>query len=190
MSADRFLNELKRQGAQMDATRSHTEPATVLSYNPLNGTMRATYQPSGTPSGWLPCVFPSVGPGTGIVCPPVQGQQVLMAFEGGERDSGVMLGGMYSDLSLIPGINGSPVQSGEIALITGTSSGTFLYLDSLGNITLQTPTSVLITAPSVTITGNVHIAQNLTVGNGATGSVALADGRTMTIQDGIVTNIF
>jgi hypothetical protein len=39
------------------------------------------------------------------------------------------------------------------------------------------------------IKGQVHVSKNLTVGNGATGSFTSSDGKTVTVQDGIVVNI-
>jgi len=45
-------------------------------------------------------------------------------------------------------------------------------------------------APFVQFNGNVGVSENLTVGNGASGAFTTVEGLTVTVQDGIVTNIF
>jgi phage gp45-like len=45
-------------------------------------------------------------------------------------------------------------------------------------------------APNVTIEQNVHVEGNLTVSSGATGSFTTPLGQTVTVQDGIITNIY
>jgi hypothetical protein len=41
-----------------------------------------------------------------------------------------------------------------------------------------------------TVTGSLHVGGNVTVGSGASGSFTSTDGKTVTVQDGIITNIY
>jgi hypothetical protein len=62
--------------------------------------------------------------------------------------------------------------------------------DATGERTLAvTPSGVEITAEA-TITGSLDVSGNVTVGNGASGSFTSAEGLTVVVQDGIVTNIY
>lgn len=64
-------------------------------------------------------------------------------------------------------------------------------MDSLQIRSDDGTTSVDVAGSGVTITSPLVIAtQNLQVGNGATGSFTTPTGQTVTVQDGIVTNIF
>lgn len=56
-------------------------------------------------------------------------------------------------------------------------------------ITISTQ-QVAINAPSVRASGSLYVGQNAYIGNAATGTFTTANGLTVTVQDGIVTNIF
>ena len=56
-------------------------------------------------------------------------------------------------------------------------------------ITLNAPKGVVITT-QVNIKGSLNVKGNVIVGNGASGTFTTMDGFTVTVQDGIVTNIY
>lgn len=66
--------------------------------------------------------------------------------------------------------------------------GTSLDIDPTGNVRITAPTVELTTTQ--TITGDERITGGLTVGAGASGTFTTPSGLTVTVQDGIVTNIF
>lgn len=57
------------------------------------------------------------------------------------------------------------------------------------NITVVTPNGIVTTAQEYVI-GSMNVSENITVGNGASGTFTTPQGQTVTVQDGIVTNIF
>jgi hypothetical protein len=70
-------------------------------------------------------------------------------------------------------------------LITNVSgNATITCTGTASSIGLTAPSGLTVTAPNALFTGNV------VVGTGATGTVTDLAGRTVTVQDGIITNIF
>jgi hypothetical protein len=57
------------------------------------------------------------------------------------------------------------------------------------SINITAPNGMFINAES-SIQGSLDVSGNVTVGNGASGTFTSLDGLTITVQDGIVTNIF
>jgi hypothetical protein len=70
----------------------------------------------------------------------------------------------------------------------GGPSGMSLDVDPTGNVRITAPSVELTTTQ--TITGDERITGGLTVGAGASGTFTTPSGLTVTVQDGIVTNIF
>ena len=67
-----------------------------------------------------------------------------------------------------------------------------VFIDAQGT-TLIEPTGntyLSVSAPGVTVDGNEYVSRNLSVGTGATGTFTSADGFIVTVQDGIIINIF
>jgi len=71
----------------------------------LTGTTRVLIQPDGVLTGWLPVLSPWVGPGWGISCPPLPGDQVLIVPQEGNVGCGVVVGGLYSNMVRPPNAN-------------------------------------------------------------------------------------
>lgn len=76
-----------------------------------------------------------------------------------------------------------------VVSILGTQAPTQFFEFSATGITVTTPTNLRINGES-NITGSLNVTGNVTVGNGASGSFTTPSGQTVTVQDGIVTNIF
>lgn len=57
-------------------------------------------------------------------------------------------------------------------------------------ITTPSPGSVTVNSELIEFNGNLGVSGNVTVGNGASGQFTTPAGQTVTVQDGIVTNIF
>lgn len=81
-----------------------------------------------------------------------------------------------SDALYIGGIlNGTPIQ--------------YVQFQESG-ITILSPFNVTTSAPTINEGGNVVTSDNVSVGNGASGSFSTPTGQTVMVQDGIITNIF
>lgn len=70
----------------------------------------------------------------------------------------------------------------------GALGGASIDIDPSGNVTVVAPSVELTTTQ--TITGDERITGGLSVGAGASGTFTTPSGLTVTVQDGIVTNIF
>lgn len=79
----------------------------------------------------------------------------------------------------------------DAVYIGGMLNGTptqYIQFNSLG-ITITSPHGLSINAES-TITGSLDVSGNVTIGNGASGTFTSLDGLVVTVQDGVITNIF
>jgi phage gp45-like len=87
------------------------------------------------------------------------------------------------------------LQPGETAIYA--VDGTRVHCKIGGIVEIIAATQVIITAPNgveitgdVTITGNLTTSANVTGGTGASGSFTSPLGQTITVRDGVITNIF
>lgn len=132
--------------------------------------------------------------------PPSVGEQVLLLSPGGDIHGAFALRGLYSNAFPAPDSSGA-------THLTRYPDGTLVHYDherhlltvDLGSgsarVVCQTATveaekNITLDTPAVNCTGSVVAEQNVHVGNGATGSFTTPTGQTVTVQDGIVTNIF
>lgn len=140
-------------------------------------------QPEQVPSGWLPVLAHSVGPGWGLVSPPYPGMQAFVASDTGNGHHGVIVGMSYS-LQAMPPVppngfdqpDGTPVQAGEFALVS--QAGAVLRLCADGSIHIVGDVRI---DGSLTIQGDVAVQASST--SGATGTLTTADTITSTGGD-------
>ena len=122
--------------------------------------------------------------------PPVNGAIAVLLAIGGDPANMVALlsnpnrrmGAMAPGEQVIYGPGGSRVavrRGGLVEILAATRVSIVAR-----NVTITATAAVTLTAPVVEITGN------LTVGTGATGVFTSTSGQTVTVQDGIITNIF
>lgn len=149
---DAFVNVLKAHAGQMDQRSGQPRFAIVSSVDPTNFTAQVTIQPEGVLSGWLPVLSPWVGAGWGIACPPAPGDQVLVLWQEGDAEHGVIVGRAWSANDASPG---APV--GELWL--QHKSGSFLKLHNDGSIESK--------AANWTHTGDLHVSGDVFDGHGA-----------------------
>ena len=74
------------------------------------------------------------------------------------------------------------------ALTLAMKSGAAISVDVSGNVAVTAPNTALTT--QVLVSGSMIVTGIVTVGDGASGTFTSAEGLTITVQDGIVTNIF
>lgn len=115
------------------------------------------------PTGWMPVLTPMVGPGWGLVTPPLQGAQVFVAPDHGDGSSGVVIGMAFSTEQMPPqtpvAIDGAnkPVAQGEFALVSRT--GAVMRFAADGSIYMKAPVVVegtlTVKGDIVSTTGNI-----------------------------------
>jgi hypothetical protein len=124
---DNFLNQLKAQASQLDQGWAQPRLAIVSSINPATYSARVSVQPEGVLSGWLPIASAWVGAGWGLACLPAPGDQVLVIWQEGDSEQGIIVARLWSSSVPPPEI---PV--GELWLQHKT--GSFLKLHNDGSI--------------------------------------------------------
>lgn len=129
---DHFLNLLRGQAAQADQAWAHPRVAIVTSVDPSLSSARATIQPEGILSGWLPIATSWAGNGWGFVCPPQVGDQVIVVAQEGDSEQGLIVGRLWSANANPP--NAAP---GECWLVHKT--GTYIKLLNDGSLASNGP---------------------------------------------------
>lgn len=91
------MNAVRGEAERVTSRIATTRLGTISSYNPDNYTVKVKLQPEGTETGWLPLTSPWVGNGWGMFAPPAMGDQVEVAFDGGDAEVGLANNRLYSD---------------------------------------------------------------------------------------------
>jgi hypothetical protein len=130
---DAFLNHLKGYAAQLDFGSAEPRLGVVTSVDVATYTARVTVQPDGILTGWLPIAAGWIGAGWGLVCAPSPGDQVIVLWQEGDAEQGIIVGRLWSAVAQPPQ---APV--GECWLIHKT--GSFIRLQNDGTIASQSTT--------------------------------------------------
>lgn len=117
------------------AARRAAQPrvGVVSSVDPERSLARVRIQPEDVLSGWLPLVTLWLGQGWGLTCPPAPGDQVLVIWQEGDSENGVVIGRLPSARQ-VPG----KVDVGEFCI--RHKSGAQIRLRNDGNIVSNAPT--------------------------------------------------
>lgn len=142
-----------------------------------------------------PCQFPSGG-GVTLTFPVKEGDECLVVFASRSIDSWYQSGGVQApvearmhDLSdgfVHLGFRSKPRVLSNIS----TSAAQLRSDDGLAYVEVNPDSHLITILGQVQINGSADVSENLTVGNGASGTFMSSDGLTVTVQDGIVTNIY
>ena len=124
---DSFLNHLKAQASQLDQGWAQPRLGVVSSVDTATYTARVSVQPEGVMSGWLPVASAWVGAGWGMGCLPAPGDQVLVIWQEGDAEQGIIVARLWSSSVPPPQV---PV--GELWLQHKT--GSYLKLHNDGSI--------------------------------------------------------
>lgn len=188
----RLANAYRQQAAAQDGTGPANRWGTIQSVDTTNMTAKVLIQPENVLSGWLPINAPVAGPGWGVVCPPVVGQQVKIIPDAGDHESYSIAGSTWSKSNPPP----SGSKSGELWLVHSTGASikllntaddqkVMLALDAAGvRVTLLNTGHFVIVDPSgakfemtnngtITLTGTLHVTGNVIAGFGGADQVAL-----------------
>ncbi len=139
---DNFLNHLKSQASQLDQGWAQPRLGVVASVDPASFTARVTVQPEGVLTGWLPIASAWVGAGWGLACLPAPGDQVLVLWQEGDAEHGIVALRLWSNVAAAP-----PAPVGEFWIVH--KSGSFLKLANDGSIQSS--------AGTWTHTGSLHV---------------------------------
>jgi hypothetical protein len=143
---DGFFNQLKAQSAQQDQGWAQPRLAMVSSVDPATATARVMIQPEGVLSGWLPIASAWVGAGWGLACLPAPGDQVVVIWQEGNAEHGIVVARLWSNVAAPPA---APV--GEFWVVH--RSGSFLKLCNDGSI--QSSAGTWTHTGDLVVTGNV-----------------------------------
>jgi phage baseplate assembly protein V len=124
---DTFLNLMKSHASQLDQGWAQPRLATVASVDSATYTARVTVQPEGLLSGWLPMASTWVGNGWGLACPPKPGDQVIVLWQEGDAEQGLIIGRIWCQAVPPPA-----APAGEFWLVH--ASGSYLKLHNDGSI--------------------------------------------------------
>jgi phage baseplate assembly protein V len=147
---DTFLNLVKSHATQLDQGWAQPRLATVSSVDPATYTARVMVQPEGLLSGWLPIAAAWVGNGWGVACAPTPGDQVIVLWQEGDAEQGLIIGRLWSQATPPPA-----APSGEFWLVH--SSGSYLKLHNDGS--MQSSAGTWTHHGSIVVSGDVSDAQ-------------------------------
>lgn len=164
MSNAALLGAIRAHGAMAAEQTAVTKNGEVTAYNPAAFTIKVTFPPDETETGWIPLGSPWVGNGWGMFCAPSLGDQVEIDFQDGSQNA-PKTGMRFFDAQNAP-LN---VPSGEFWLIH--KSGAYFKLTNDGKLTIIDGHGAQIQldgAGNISSQGNWTHNGNLTVQNGTT----------------------
>ena len=120
-----ILNVMRAQAGMTGQGKAASRLGLVTAYDPGTYSVKVQFQPDMAETGWIPLGALATGPGYGIYAAPVIGEQIVVAFQDGDRDAGVAEQRFF-DNDNPP----APVPSGEIWILHKT--GAFFKLTNDG----------------------------------------------------------
>lgn len=166
-----MMDELRNQSmlaADMAVSQRMTvREAVVSSYDPNHYSARVRLQPENVETGWLPVATMRAGNGWGVFLPPSVGDVVMVLFEQGSRDAGLVLGALFGDRF-------RPVNVPAGEFLIRHKAGSLLRFNNDGTVRLESQGALSSSAPSWTHTGPMTLAGNLTVSGTASVSGAVS----------------
>jgi phage baseplate assembly protein V len=154
MTAARHTHMMRTQAMLAAGSTGKPRLGLVSSYNPATYAVKVKVQPDDIETGWLPIVTHMAGQGWGIYAGPANGDQAIVVFQEGDRETGVCLGFLPSDTDKPPS-----VPSGEVQVIH--KSGAFLKFLSDGTVNIVSTAGINSTGPW-NHTGTLHTSDNIT----------------------------
>ena len=202
MSMDAFSNMIRKHAAMINVGRAACRIGIVKNYNPgpPYPTVKVALQPDGTLTGYLPITAQWVGNGWGMFGAPNIGDCCEVQFQEDGAGGGFVVGRFWN-----VDAQGIPVPSGEFwcvhesgayfkltndgKLSLNDAAGSTIIMNGDGTGTISFVNGLTVNAET-TLNGSLDVSDNVTVNNGASGTFTSLDGFTITVQDGITTNIY
>lgn len=164
----RQINMMKLQ-AQMSGRKANVRLGLVSSLDQANYCAKVRIQPEDAETGWLPIASEWVGNGWGLFCPPEINDMVVVEFQEGDFEAGIITRRLYNDsdrpLSVAPG---------EFWLVH--QSGSFLKFKNDGSVDVTSNTNL-----TATVGGN--LAANVTGNATITAAAAVIQAATIKLQN-------
>jgi phage baseplate assembly protein gpV len=99
---NRLSDAIKSHATALDLRQAEARFGAVTSVDSSKSMVRVKLQPEDVLTGWLPTLSPWIGNGWGMVCLPSPGDQVLVVFQEGDANHGVVAGRAYSAVQRPP----------------------------------------------------------------------------------------
>lgn len=155
-----LTNVMLAQALTSGKLRANTRIGKIIAYDPNTFSVRVEVQPFGEATGWMPLGSPWVGNNWGAFFAPSIGDEVVVNFQEGLLEAGLVSARLFTDAS--PPLQ---VPAGEAWLVH--SSGSSLKFKTDGSVELVSASKLNITVTG-DVTLNVQGAVNATVSNGMT----------------------
>jgi phage baseplate assembly protein V len=153
--------------AQAVTQGSFERLGTLTGYDPAGQTAKVRIEPEGMETGWIRLAAPAVGQGWGIVAGPQIGDEVIVGFENGELNGGIVLARLFNDAH--PPL---AVPSGEFWLVH--RSGSLLKFLNDGSVMLTAAGEATFQATRHRFIGPVAMDHTLQVARQITGQGGMA----------------
>lgn len=176
------LNNLIAMRAQQAfAGFSGTRQGVITAYDPKEYAIKASLQPTGEETGWIPLGTPWAGNGWGFAAGPMIGAEVQIDFDSGTIGVGMAGGQFYNNEDRSPGPPSGELwivhQSGSMlkflnsgAVVIQDKSGTVFSLNGNGTSTHTASNGMTINA-NMQNNGNFQSSGSVKDQNGAHGSL-------------------
>ncbi|HFI2181405.1 TPA: phage baseplate assembly protein V [Enterobacter roggenkampii] len=176
------LNNLIAMRAQQAfAGFSGTRQGVITAYDPKEYAIKASLQPTGEETGWIPLGTPWAGNGWGFAAGPMIGAEVQIDFDSGTIGVGMAGGQFYNNEDRSPGPPSGELwivhQSGSVlkflnsgAVVIQDKSGTVFSLNGNGTSTHTASNGMTINA-NMQNNGNFQSSGSVKDQNGAHGSL-------------------
>ena len=125
---------------------------------------------------------------TAVWNPPSEGEQVIVLSPNGDLAAGFALPSIFCAAFAKP-----PGATKDNTMIAFSDGAVLLYDTASHRLSARLPDkgSFSVTAPGgMRLEGSLQVSENISAGNGATGSFTTPTGLTVMVQDGLVTNIY
>ena len=173
---DRLRSIMKIQAALVMGNLAFARIGLVSAAAPHMAMVKVKIQPENVETGWMPVLTPFVGNGWGLVAHLSVGDQVVVLFQEGRQDVGIVIGALFSAVDLPPDATQPPADlEGQFWL--QHKSGSLLKFTNDGNVTIVSNGDLDVTAGgTVNVTGDVNITGNLTASGTVKGSTDVQAG--------------
>lgn len=193
---DDDITNLIRREVQRALMGVHATVGVVSSYDKQTHAVKLTHQPDGTQSGLAPIVCKAAGQYLSVVHAPSPGDQAIVMYLNGDRESPVVVGFIHSDQDQPP-----QAESGETVIQhtqnpgQGNQTRTTLKIDKTGavttttqndNATVSTTTTGANSSVTTTTQGTTANISNTASGANSNVSSTAAAGVTINSGTGVV----
>lgn len=165
----RLMSAMRAQAQMATQDRGSLRLGVVSGYDPAMYSVKVTFQPDDTETGWIPLGALAVGNGWGVLAPPALGDQVAVLMQDSDPDAGVAALRLFTDEDVPPA-----VPSGEIwalhksgAFFKLTNDGKATFSDGHGATVVLNGNGTISSTGTWTHTGAMEITSTLKV-DGAT----------------------